>query len=98
LGIVHTPGHRHENLLIPASAVLKTGGRAIVYVKVSIDEPTFEGREIILGLRVGDQYVVNSGLTAGEKVVFKGNFKIDSAMQISAKPSMMNINIDMDKN
>lgn len=98
LGIVHTAGHRHDNLLIPASAVLKTGDRAIVYVKVPIDEPTFEGREIILGLRVGDQYVVKSGLTAGEKVVFKGNFKIDSAMQISAKSSMMNINIDMDKN
>jgi len=97
MGIVHTPGHRHDSLLIPASAVLKTGNRAIVYVKVPVDKPTFEGREIVLGPRVGDQYVVKSGLSAGEKVVAKGNFKIDSAMQILAKPSMMNANPDMDK-
>ena len=97
MGIVHTPGHRHDSLLIPASAVLKTGNRAIVYVKVPVDEPTFEGREIVLGPRVGDQYVVKSGLVAGEEVVVKGNFKIDSAMQISAKPSMMNASLDLEK-
>lgn len=90
MGIVQKPGHGHKNILIPASAVLKTGNRAIVYVKVPMDEPTFEGREIVLGPRVGDQYVVTAGLKSGEKVVVKGNFKIDSAMQISAKPSMMN--------
>ncbi|MBT4178227.1 MAG: DUF3347 domain-containing protein, partial [Candidatus Marinimicrobia bacterium] len=90
LGIVHTPYHQHENLLIPASAVLKTGNRAIVYVKISGEEPTFEGREVVLGSRVGDKYIVKSGLKEGELVVKKGNFKIDSAMQIAAKPSMMN--------
>jgi len=90
MGIVHTPGHRHESLLIPASAVLKTGERAIVYVRVQDEEPTFEGREIILGPRVGEQYIVKSGLNEGEHIVTKGNFKIDSAMQISAKRSMMN--------
>jgi len=90
LGIVHTPYHQHENLLIPASAVLKTGNRAIVYVKISGEEPTFEGREVVLGSRVGDKYIVRSGLKEGELVVKKGNFKIDSAMQIAAKPSMMN--------
>ena len=90
MGIVHTAGHQHESLLIPASAVLKTGNRAIVYVKIPGGEPTFEGREVVLGSRVGDQYIVKSGLKAGELVVKKGNFKIDSAMQITAKPSMMN--------
>lgn len=90
LGIVHAPHHRHESLLIPASAVLRTGSRAIVYVKMPVEEPTFEGRKIVLGPRVGDYYIVNSGLEAGEKVVVNGNFKIDSAMQIAAKTSMMN--------
>jgi len=90
LGIVHKPHHQLENLLIPASAVLKTGNRAIVYVKISGEEPTFEGREVVLGSRVGDKYIVKSGLKEGELVVKKGNFKIDSAMQIAAKPSMMN--------
>jgi Cu(I)/Ag(I) efflux system membrane fusion protein len=38
---------------------------------------------------VGDHYVVLEGLAEGEKVVVRGNFKIDSAMQILARPSMM---------
>ena len=90
MGIVHTAGHQHESLLIPASAVLKTGNRAIVYVQIPGTDPTFEGREVVLGSRVGDQYIVKYGLKEGELVVRKGNFKIDSAMQIAAKPSMMN--------
>lgn len=90
MGIVHSPNHQHENLLIPASAVLKTGNRAIVYVKINNNEPLFEGREIVLGPRVGDHYIVKSGLKEGDQVVYKGNFKIDSAMQIAAKSSMMN--------
>ena len=77
-------------LVIPASAVLKTGTRAVVYVEVpGKDKPTFEGREILLGPRAGDYYLVRSGLKEGERVVTRGNFKIDSALQIQAKPSMM---------
>lgn len=90
MGLINTSGQKQENLLIPASAVLKTGNRAIVYVQIPGTDPTFEGREVVLGSRVGDQYIVKSGLTEGELVVKKGNFKIDSAMQIAAKPSMMN--------
>ena len=78
-------------LLIPATAPLITGKRAVVYVKLpDKEQPTFEGREIILGERAGDNYVVRYGLKEGEQVVTKGNFKIDSALQIKAKPSMMN--------
>ncbi|MCH7908543.1 MAG: metal transporter, partial [Candidatus Hydrogenedentes bacterium] len=77
-------------LVIPASAVLKTGTRAIVYVEVpDAEQPTYEGREIVLGLRAGDYYLVRSGLREGERVVTNGNFKIDSALQLMAKPSMM---------
>ena len=52
--------------------------------------PTYEGREVVLGPRAGEVYVVESGLSEGELVVTSGNFKIDSALQIQAKPSMMN--------
>ncbi len=75
-------------LVIPASAPLITGRRAVVYVDHG--EGRFEGREITLGPRAGDFYLVESGLEVGERVVTKGNFKIDSAIQILAKPSMMN--------
>jgi Cu(I)/Ag(I) efflux system membrane fusion protein len=63
----------------------------VVYVQLpGRDEPTFSGREVILGPRAGHYYLVASGLVAGERVVTNGNFKIDSALQIEAKPSMMN--------
>lgn len=77
-------------LVIPVSAALVTDTRAVVYVqKTDRDKPTFEGREIVLGPRAGDYYLVRSGLEEGELVVVKGSFKIDSALQIMAKPSMM---------
>lgn len=78
-------------LLVPASAVLRTGRRAVVYVeKPDADRPTYEGREIVLGPRAGEVFLVASGLQVGDRVVTKGAFKIDSALQIQAKPSMMN--------
>jgi Cu(I)/Ag(I) efflux system membrane fusion protein len=77
-------------LVIPSSAPLVTGKRAVVYVQLPDKKrPTFEGREIVLGPRAGDYYIVRHGLDEGELVVTQGNFKIDSALQISAKPSMM---------
>jgi Cu(I)/Ag(I) efflux system membrane fusion protein len=77
-------------LLIPTSAAMKTGKRAVVYVEVPEKEkPTYEGREIELGVRLGDFYVVESGLDEGERVVTRGAFKLDAELQIRAKPSMM---------
>ena len=77
-------------LLIPDSAPLITGKRAVVYVRVQSDDaPVFEGREITLGPRAEGFYIVESGLEEGEEVVTNGAFKIDSELQIQAKPSMM---------
>jgi Cu(I)/Ag(I) efflux system membrane fusion protein len=77
-------------LVIPVTAALVTGTRAVVYVKVpNTLKPTYEGREIVLGPRAGDYYLVRGGLSEGELVVVKGAFKIDSSLQIMAKPSMM---------
>jgi Cu(I)/Ag(I) efflux system membrane fusion protein len=77
-------------LVIPATAPLRTGKRAVVYVEVpDADRPTYEGREVLLGPRTRNHYLVREGLEEGERVVVKGNFKIDSALQILARPSMM---------
>lgn len=77
-------------LVIPATAPLLTGRRAIVYV-ANPDKPgVYEGREVELGLRAGDFYVVERGLREGERVVVRGNMKIDSSVQLLGKPSMMN--------
>lgn len=91
LGFVTGAATGGEPLLIPASAVLRTGNRAVVYVRLPDEpEPKFEGRQIVLGPRVGDRFVVSSGLEEGELVVTRGAFKLDSELQIRAKPSMMN--------
>ena len=78
---------REMPLVIPASAPLLTGKRAVVYV--ALGEGLFEGREVLLGPRAGDYYLVREGLREGEKVVVNGAFKIDSALQIRAQPSAM---------
>jgi membrane fusion protein, copper/silver efflux system len=77
-------------LVIPATAPLLTGKRAVVYVQIpDRDRPTFEGRTVTLGPRAGDHYLVLDGLEEGEIVVTHGNFKIDSELQIRGRPSMM---------
>ncbi len=78
-------------LIIPKSAVLWTGKRAVVYTKVQEREsPTFLYREIVLGPEAGAFYVVKEGLDAGEEIATNGVFKIDAAAQLIGLPSMMN--------
>jgi len=79
-------------LVIPASAAMKTGKRAVAYVETERDNAkVYEGRTITLGPRAGDYFVVKTGVKEGELVVTNGNFKIDAALQILAKPSMMSM-------
>jgi len=91
LGYVAADAPAEPPLVIPDTAPLVTGKRAVVYVKKpGTEAPTFEGREVELGPKAGRYYVVASGLQEGEQVVTNGSFKIDSALQIQARPSMMN--------
>ncbi|MBW6481523.1 MAG: efflux RND transporter periplasmic adaptor subunit [Vicingaceae bacterium] len=80
-----------NEIIIPKSAVLWTGKRAVVYVKVPNREMTsFVYREIILGEDVGEFYVVKNGLEEGEEIAVNGVFRIDASAQLSSKKSMMN--------
>lgn len=78
-------------LVIPASAVLWTGKRSIVYVKQPGDEPIFHLREVELGPKLGESFVVLAGLNDGEEIATQGAFSIDAAAQLEGKPSMMNL-------
>lgn len=94
LGLVDSAltGDAPPPIVVPATAVLVTGKRAVVYVEVPGQEkPTYEGREVVLGPRAGDEYVVLDGLADGERVVVNGAFRLDSSMQIRAKPSMLSM-------
>jgi Cu(I)/Ag(I) efflux system membrane fusion protein len=92
-GIVEANLDQYEDkLVIPGSAVLWTGKRSLVYVKLAgTDEPVFKFREIEIGPMLGNSYVVLNGLTDGEEIVTQGAFSVDAAAQLEGKPSMMNI-------
>ena len=79
-----------EAITIPASAVLWTGKRSVVYVKAHPKGPVFEMREIILGNAVGETYTVQEGLKKGEEIVVNGIFTVDAEAQLQGKRSMMN--------
>ena len=91
-GILKSNTAQNTNeLLIPKSAILWTGKRAVVYVKVPDRETSsFIYREIVLGPEAGNFYVVIEGLTEGEEIAMNGVFKIDAAAQLAGKTSMMN--------
>lgn len=80
----------NTTLTIPASAVLWTGERSLVYVRPRAGEPVFEMREVVLGNRVGERFVIESGLEAGAEIVTQGTFSVDAAAQLQGKRSMMN--------
>lgn len=73
-------------LAVPVAAVLDSGTRRIVYVEKS--RGLFEPRELTLGPRAGAYYPVLSGVAAGERVVTRGNFLIDSQFQVTGHPSL----------
>ncbi|GER60703.1 efflux RND transporter periplasmic adaptor subunit [Patiriisocius marinus] len=75
---------------IPASAVLWTGERSLVYIKTNPNEPVFEMREVTLENRLGENYQVSSGLNNGDEIVTNGTFTVDAAAQLQGKKSMMN--------
>ncbi|MDE2505966.1 MAG: efflux RND transporter periplasmic adaptor subunit, partial [Planctomycetota bacterium] len=75
------PPPKHEVLSVPESAVIDAGTRKVVYVET--DPGVFEGREVVLGPRVGDRFPVLSGVEAGERVAAAGAFLIDAETRIN---------------
>lgn len=88
-GIANT-SNEEEVLTIPASAVLWTGKRSVVYVKTNPTDPVFEMREITIGNQIGSNYPVLEGLQKEDEIVTNGTFTVDAAAQLLGKKSMMN--------
>ena len=85
-------------LTVPKTAVLWTGKRSVVYIKLPDTEiHSFKFREVEIGESVGHNYLVISGLDAGEEVVIYGNFALDAAAQLNNQSSMMNRNVSIKK-
>src|SRR6202171_1435184 len=71
-----------KQLVIPDTGVLQPGPRQIVFV--SRGDGYIEPREVELGSRAGDNFVVLKGLKEGEEIVTSANFLIDSESQLQA--------------
>ena len=73
--------------VVPESAVLSTGTRAVVFVVKG--DGSFEPREVETGVK-SDRFIeIRRGVAPGEKVVMQGNFLIDSESRLKAALSQM---------
>lgn len=91
--IERTPNQK-STLLVPKSAVLWTGKRSVVYLKLPNEAvPSFEYKNIEIGETIGDSYIIISGLESGDEVVTNGAFVIDASAQLNNQASMMNQNL-----
>jgi Cu(I)/Ag(I) efflux system membrane fusion protein len=78
--IAHTMG---EGLLVPMSAVLRSGERSLAYR--ANDDNRFVSVEVeISPVRFGDKFQILSGLKAGDSIVTSANFLIDSESRLRA--------------
>lgn len=74
-------------LVLPRDAVLLVGADSVVYVET---EPgRFEMRTIKIGSISNREVFVLEGLEEGDSVARRGNFLIDSQMQLAGNPSLI---------
>lgn len=77
----------HEGLLVPADAIVDSGTVKVVFVAQG--EGKFQPRQIEVGQSDGTVVEVTSGLQAGELVVTRANFLIDSESRLRASLNAM---------
>ncbi len=65
-----------RGLALPESALIDTGARQLVFVDRA--DGHLEPREVRLGVKVGSDYQLLSGLVVGERVAISANFLLDS--------------------
>ncbi len=86
-GFTNSPQASDKTLVVPRHAVLMAGNSSVLYVET--DPGRFEIRSIVLGPSCGENIVILEGVEEGEKVAIRGNFLIDSQMQLAGNPSLI---------
>jgi Cu(I)/Ag(I) efflux system membrane fusion protein len=81
-GDVELEGMPKAGLLIPTDAVIRAGTEDVVFL--SSGDGKFEPRVVQLGDKRGEEVEVKSGLAAGQAVVTRANFLVDSESQLRA--------------
>ncbi len=67
-------------VVVPASAILDSGVRRVIFVEVQPNR--FEPRLVEVGLRSADKAEILSGVQEGEAVVVRANFLLDSESRL----------------
>lgn len=71
-----------RQLVVPASAVFQSGTRQLVFLNHG--NGSLEPKEVAVGPRVGDDFVILKGLEPHQSIVTSANFLIDSESQLQA--------------
>ncbi len=79
---VQIAGHGRKVLTVPTSAVIDSGMRQVVLVRLA--EGRFEPRTVTLGQHGDDYAEVLGGIAEGEQVVTSANFLIDAESNLKA--------------
>ena len=72
----------HVGLRVPADAIIDSGDRKVVFVATG--EGRFSPREVVAGDSAGDVVELLSGVRAGERVVERASFLVDSESRLKA--------------
>jgi Cu(I)/Ag(I) efflux system membrane fusion protein len=86
---------RGKRLVVPNTAVLDSGTEQLVFIDQG--QGMFEPRKVTVGVRTRDAYEILEGIQAGELVVTRGNFLVDSESNLKAATEMMMPGMDMGK-
>jgi membrane fusion protein, copper/silver efflux system len=86
-----------DAVTVPRDAVLHTGRRAVVFV--ALDHDRYEAREVEVGVEAEDRVVILSGLEAGDRVVSRAGFVLDSESRLMeammGQPGMPGMEMEM---
>jgi Cu(I)/Ag(I) efflux system membrane fusion protein len=86
-GEVVLSGKAREALRVPADAIINSGTKSILFV--ALGEGKFQPREVMLGASDGTFVEIVSGIAAGEGVVTRANFLVDSESRLRASLSAL---------
>ena len=81
-GSLQFEGRLADGLTIPRSAVVATGTRNLVFVKLA--DGRFEPREVVTGAATPDRIQVLQGLVPGDTVVASGTFLVDAESNLGS--------------
>lgn len=76
-----------KGLTVPLDAVLDSGARKVVFI--ALGDGRFEPREVQTGATLGERVEVIGGLKAGEEVITRANFLVDSESRLKAALAQM---------